>query len=204
MANENVTTNDTTQPANTETAVVVAQEKPKTLGQYEKQVESHGQRGMKEWRLAAEALLAIKTHKLWKKAKDADGNAYKTFAAYAEGRFGFKKSYAYDLAKAATTGQLTEGAARAERKSNREPQPLQPHEAAERINKAWVRFQDAAGGFRDRAIENETFVGDFDGAMKVAHDAISKLLARYPAPIEHEPADANPENVKPAKAAKAE
>lgn len=193
MTDENTTT---TADTNTETAVAVIAEKPKTLAAYEKQVEAHGAKGLAEWRKAAEALLAIKTHKLWKKAKDADGNPYSSFVAYAEGRFGFKKSYAYDLAKAATTGALTEGAARAERKAASGPSPLQAHEAALRLAKAWVRFCDAGGNLRDRTLDtDERFAQDYDGALKVMGQAMDKLIGKYPAPIEHEPA--NPENVSP-------
>lgn len=182
----------------TAVAVVVAAEKPRTLKQYEHIVEVNAEKGFGLWRKAAEALLAIKTHKLWKKAKDADGNPYASFVAYAEGRFGFKKSYAYDLAKAANTAQLTEGAARAERAAAREPGPLQAHEAAMRLAKAWVRFCDAGGNLRDRAIDNQRFVTDYDKALKVMGATIDTLIGKYPAPIEHEPA--NPENVSPERA----
>jgi hypothetical protein len=186
---------------NTETAVAVVEEKPKTLHQYEVIVEKSGERGAKEWRKAAEALLAIKTHKLWKKAKDSDGRPYSTFIAYAEGRFGFRKSYAYDLAKAATSGALTEGAARKERAASREPGPLAAHEAALRVAKAWVRFCDAGGNLRDRTLDlDPKFAEDYDNALKIAGNAIDKLVGKYPAPIEHQPAeDANPENVSPTK-----
>jgi hypothetical protein len=144
-------------PVDTAIAVHVedtSEAKPKTLRQYETIVEKNAARGAQFWRIAAEALNAIKTHKLWRKAKDADGNGYKSFVDYAEQRFGFKKTYAYDLAKAATSGALNEGQARAQRVATRTPGSLLPHEAANRINRAFTRFEDAGGNIRDRAIDN--------------------------------------------------
>jgi len=158
--------------------------KPKTLHQYEVIVEKNAARGATFWRTAADALLAIKQHKLWKKAKDADGNGYKSFVDYAEARFGFKKTYAYDLVKAATRSPeaLTEGAARAEARAERGASALLPHEAANRINRAFTRFEDAGGNIRDRAIEDEAFVEAYDRMLNRMQEMVREFVDSYPAP----------------------
>lgn len=161
-----------------------ADEKPKTLRQYEKIVETNAAAGAAKWRLAADALLAIRTHKLWKKAKDADGNSYKSFVDYAESRFGFKKTYAYDLVKAATRKPeaLTEGEARADMRSERGQSALLAHEAAQRINRAYTRFEDAGGNIRDRAIDDEAFVESYDRMVARLQEIVREFVDSYPAP----------------------
>jgi len=184
MADTNVTdTAVSTHVENVEKAM--ADEKPKTLRQYETIVEKNAARGASFWRLAADALLQIKTHKLWRKAKDADGDPYPSFAAYAEARFGFKKTYAYDLAKAATRNPeaLTEGAARAKDNAERTPQPLASWQAAQRIVSKWDAFLDRAGDIRDRAIDDVKFVNAYDALVKSMGEALHKWADRYPEPI---------------------
>lgn len=165
-------------------------EKPKTLRALEHIVESNAVKGAGYWRKAAEALLAIKTHKLWRNAVDADGKPYGSFALYAEGRFGFKKTYAYDLAKAAQTKPeaLTEGEARAERKAARGTKPLTPTEAVARMMTAWNRWEDAAGDLRDRAIDHTDFVGAYDEVARVIGGTVRGFIERWTA-IEGEATD---------------
>lgn len=165
-----------------------ADEKPKTLRQYEKIVETNAAAGAAKWRLAADALLAIRTHKLWKKAKDADGNSYKSFVDYAESRFGFKKTYAYDLVKAATRKPeaLTEGEARADMRSERGQSALNAYEAAQRINRAFVRFEDAGGNLRDRAIDDEAFVESYDRMIGRLQEIVNDWVGSYPMPVAEE------------------
>lgn len=196
--------------ANEETAVAVVDgetdAKPKTLGKLEKIVESNVARGAGLWRIAADALLEIRDRKLWRKAKDESGNTYPNFTTYAEARFGFKKTYAYDLVKAARNRPeaLTEGEARESMKVEREPSPLAAHEAAARIDKAWTSFEDRAGNLRDRAIEDAAFVKAYDKLMREMGTSVRAFVAKYPAPIEGEATEANPDNVQPTREAEAE
>lgn len=184
-------TTDAETPANTETAVIVAEEsdaKPKTLHALERIVETNAEKGFGLWRKAADALLEIKTRKLWKKAKDANGETYASFVVYAEARFGFKKTYAYDLAKAAQRkpDALTEGEARADMASERGAKPLTNYEAAAKIERAYGRFEDAGGNLRDRAVDDTEFVGSYDALVREMGTLVRAFVARYPAPIEGE------------------
>lgn len=164
---------------------------PRTLGQLEKVVESNALRGAGLWRKAADALLEIRTQKLWKKAKDADGNKYPSFVVYAEERFGFKKTYAYDLVKAATRKPeaLTEGSARAEMSADRTPEPLEPYEAVKRMRRAFSQFEDKLGNLRDRAIEDEAFVAAYDKWVGTVQASFARFADKYPEPIEAEVAE---------------
>jgi hypothetical protein len=195
-------TNETTALAVVEGGA--SDEKPKTLRAYEKIVETNAAAGAAKWRLAADALLAIRTHKLWKKAKDADGNGYKSFVDYAEARFGFKKTYAYDLVKAATRKPeaITEGAARAELREARGQSALNAYEAAQRINRAFARFEDAAGNLRDRAIDDEAFVETYDRMVARLQEIVNDFVGSYPMPVAEE-AEAETEPVVEKETAKA-
>jgi hypothetical protein len=159
---------------------------PATLGKLEKVVETNAAKGAGLWRIAADALLEIKTRKLWKKAKNADGAAYPNFVTYAEERFGFRKTYAYDLVKAATRKPeaLTEGEARADMASERVAKPLTASDAAARMDKAFATFQDRAGDLRDRAIEDAAFVAAYDVLAGKMGTLVRAFVAKYPAPIE--------------------
>lgn len=142
-------------------------EKPKTLRQLEGIVETNALKGAGFWRKAADALLTIKEQKLWKQAKDENGEGYASFVVYAEARFGFKKTYAYDLVKAAThkPEALTEGEAREAMKADREPRPLTREKALESMQTAWTKFEDRAGDLRDRLLDDEDFVGAYDACV---------------------------------------
>lgn len=142
-------------------------EKPKTLKQLESIVESNGLKGAGFWRKAADALLSIKQHKLWKDARDKDGNPYPSFVVYAEDRFGFKKTYAYDLVKAAQRKPeaVTEGTAREEMRQERAPKPLNGPDAVLLMQTAWTKMEDRLGDIRDRAIDHAEFVKGYDIVM---------------------------------------
>jgi hypothetical protein len=160
--------------------------KPRTLGQFEKIVRTNVVRGAGYWRVAADALMQIRDQKLWKKAKDKDGEPFPNFATYAEERFGFKKTYAYDLVKAARRKPeaVTEGEARGELKSERGAKALQPYEASSRIARRFAAFLDAAGNLRDRAIEHANFVQDYDQLAKSLMQMVDAFDNRYPEPVE--------------------
>jgi hypothetical protein len=174
-------------PAPDSDTEVVETKHPRTLGQLERIVESNALRGAGLWRKAADALLEIRTQKLWKKAKDADGNKYPSFVVYAEDRFGFKKTYAYDLVKAATRKPeaLTEGSARAEMAAeDRTPGPLQAHEAIVRMRKAFSQFEDKTANLRDRAIDDVAFVQAYDKWIGSVQKSFDAFAGKYPEPIE--------------------
>lgn len=170
---------------------LVDEAKPKSLKQLERTVEGNAMKGAVLWKAAAEALVEIRDRKLWKLAKAPEGTApellakdgitYKNFVTYAEARFGFKKTYAYDLVKAATRKPeaLTEGEARAELKAERGTSPLTVEAAIERITKAWNRFEDSAGDTRDRAIDNEDFVKAYDKAVGKMGEALHAFLTKF-------------------------
>lgn len=138
--------------------------RPKSLKALESIVETNGLKGAGFWRKAADALLEIKTTKLWKTAKDANGNSYPSFVVYAEDRFGFKKTYAYDLVKAAQRKPeaVTEGTAREEMRQERQPKPLNGPDAVLLMQTAWTKMEDRLGDIRDRAIDHEEFVKGYD------------------------------------------
>lgn len=193
MANENESATGLTvlgAPDDSKAGPVDVVKAPKTLRQLEKVVESNVQQGAAKWKIAAEALLEIKNQKLWKKAKDENGDKYSSFVEYAEARFGFKKTYAYDLVKAATRKPeaLTEGAARAEMRSESAPQPLQAHEAVTRMRRKFSQFEDAMGNLRDRAIEDEDFTTAYDKWLGTVQTSFAKFADRFPEPIEAEAA----------------
>lgn len=199
MANENETETGLTvlgAPDDSQAGPVDVVKAPRTLGQLERIVESNALRGAGLWRKAADALLEIKNQKLWKKAKDADGNKYPSFVVYAEDRFGFKKTYAYDLVKAATRKPeaLTEGSARAEMNAERQPEPLEAHEAVKRMRRAFSQFEDKLGNLRDRAIDDAAFVQAYDKWIGTVQTSFEKFADRYPEPIE---GTANAEGVTP-------
>jgi len=152
-----------------------------SLRKLEQIVETNGQKGAILWRKAADALLEIRDRKLWKLAKDSAGEPYKNFATYAEARFGFKKTYAYDLVKAATRKPeaITEGAARAELKAERGVAPLTRDAAIEKMTRAWQRFEDSAGDTRDRAVEDEAFVKAYDKFQKKAGDLFHAFVTAF-------------------------
>lgn len=143
---------------NNETAVATmtpesGYEKPKTLRQLEHIVESNALRGAGYWKKAADALRAIKDNKLWRNViNPATERPYQSFVAYAEGRFGFKKTYAYDLAKAATRKPeaLTERAARGEMAAERGKRTIDRTKALELFESSWVKFENRMGDIRDR------------------------------------------------------
>jgi len=169
---------------NSKSGPVDVVEPPKTLHAYEKVVETNIVKGAGPWRIAADALMAIKQHKLWKKAKDANGEKYASFVIYAEDRFGIKKTYAYDLVKAASRKPkaLTEGAARESMKAA--PAPLPAWDAAARIDKAYASFEDRAGNLRDRAIDDEAFVASYDDLVRQLGTLVRAFVAKHPEPIE--------------------
>jgi len=175
------------QPAETNDPTMLAMtvesgyEKPKTLRQLETIVESNALKGAGFWRKAADALLAIKTNKLWKDARDENGDKYPSFVVYAEERFGFKKTYAYDLVKAAQRKPeaVTEGSARAEMRADREPKPIDRATAIGRIETAWTRFENAAGDLRDRVIDDEDFVNGYDRAVRIMENAPRDFFERF-------------------------
>lgn len=152
-----------------------------SLRKLEHIVETNAMKGAVLWRKAADALLEIKDRKLWKIAKDVNGDGYRNFVEYAEDRFGFRKTYAYDLVKAATRKPeaLTEGEARAEMKAERGVTPLTRDAAIEKIVKAFQRFQDASGDARDRAIDDEPFVRAFDKLARQMDDALRAFVGKY-------------------------
>jgi len=156
-------------------------EKPKSLRELEHIVADNALRGAGYWRKSADALLAIKTHKLWKKATDKNGEAYPSFVVYAEDRFGFKKTYAYDLVKAASRKPeaLTEGAARAEMSAEREQKPVTIETAVLKMNAAHARFEDSAGNWRDRAIEHEDFVHAYDQTLRLMGDVWRDFVEKW-------------------------
>lgn len=170
-------------------------EKPKTLRQLEHIVESNALRGAGFWRKAADALLAIKTEKLWKKARDENDEPYPSFVVYAEERFGFKKTYAYDLVKAAQRKPeaVTEGSARAEMAAERgkTARPMDRTTALLAMQKAWQKFEDRVGDLRDRALEDESFVRAFDVAMGVMGDTFH-TFEREQMPIAGEAVEVSP------------
>lgn len=139
---------------------------PKTLRQLEVIIETNGKAGAEKWRKVADALLAIKTHRLWKKAKDENGDPYPSFVVYAEARFGFKKTYAYDLVKAATRkpAALTERAARAEMAAEGAAKKLDVATVADRMAAAWVKLEDRLGDLRDRS-DDDSFIELYDETM---------------------------------------
>lgn len=153
-------------------------EKPRTLRQLEHIVESNALRGAGFWRKAADALLTIKTEKLWKKARDEHDEPYPSFVVYAEERFGFKKTYAYDLVKAAQRKPeaISETSARAEMAAERQPRPIDRTGALLSMQKAWQKFEDRVGDLRDRAIEDVEFVRAFDVAMGVMGDTFHDFV----------------------------
>lgn len=156
-------------------------------------VENNAIKGAALWRKAADALLEIRDRKLWKLAKapagtdpahlKGDGSTleYKNFAAYAEARFGFKKTYAYDLVKAATRKPeaLTEGEARAELKAERGVAPLTREQAVEKFTRAFQRFEDSAGDTRDRSIEDDELVRAYDKVHGQMERAWAAFLSRF-------------------------
>lgn len=156
-------------------------EEPKSLAQLEHIVETNGVKGAEFWRRAAYALLAIKDHKLWKEVKNAEGQqVYASFTDYAEQRFGFKKTYAYDLAKAAQREALalasgeevaaTEGESRAAAKAGREQKAVSPADMVAMLETAWTRWENRSGDLRDR-LANQQAVDDFDAMMSQMTDA---------------------------------
>jgi len=163
-----------------------------TLAVLEERVESHAAEGFKHWQQAAVALHEIKTRKLWKSATGADGFGYANFSDYAERRFGFKKTYAYDLAKAAESGKLGEGTERAARAARTEERDnsLTREKAMRMILTAWDKFADRAGDLRDRAIDDEDFTAAYDGTF-AAIEALIRNLADRMTPIEGEATDAD-------------
>lgn len=176
----------TEQESNEDVLLVMSKEsgyeKPKTLRQLEHIIENNAVRGAGYWRKAGTALLAIKTFRLWKQVKNPDKTQkYKSFVEYAEDRFGFKKTYAYDLAKAAARKPeaISETSARAEMKAERQAEPLSSAQAVERILRAWERFEESGGGFRDRAIADEAFVRDYDETLRLAGSAVRDLVQQY-------------------------
>jgi len=159
---------------------------PKTLRQLEGIVETNGVKGAMLWKKAADALLAIKTHKLWKKAKDENGNPYASFVVYAEQRFGFKKTYAYDLVKAASRKPeaLTERAARAEMDAERPVRTVDPSKALELMTVAWVKLEDRLGDIRDRC-EDDSFIASYDLTMSVLQGRWSDFVKDW-AQVSHD------------------
>jgi len=151
-----------------------------TLAVLEDRVESHAATGFREWTLAAEALHEIKTRKLWKTAKGADGYGYANFSDYAERRFGFKKTYAYDLAKAAETGKLaagTEREARTERATERaEAKPATREQILRMMTTATDKWMDRLGDLRDRLIDDEAFTAEYDAMMRLVDKSIQGFL----------------------------
>lgn len=180
-------------PAAAVPAVIQKPEKHSTLAQLERIVETKAARGATLWTEAATALLEIKDRKLWKQAKDANGFGYKNFVEYAEARFGFKKTYSYDLAKAAQRQQLaakTEGEARAERAAERAPKSLTAEQAVRGIAKAFDKFEDRGGDLRDLAIEDEAFTKAYDAMIRRMGQAMQAFVERF-TPIEGQAEDAD-------------
>lgn len=159
-------------------------EKPKTLRQLEHIVESKALKGAGLWREAADALMIIKEQKLWKQARDDEDKPYASFVVYAEARFGFKKTYAYDLVKAASRkpDALTEGSARAEMQAEAAPRAINRSVAIQRMESAWQKFEDRCGDLRDRAIEDLEFVHGYDQTMRLVGEAFRDFLTNF-API---------------------
>jgi hypothetical protein len=155
--------------------------RPGTLRALERVVETHARKGAEQWRIAADALLEIKNHKLWKLARNADGEPFANFIEYAETRFGFKKTYAYDLAKAALhkPSADSEGAARAAIASERGPSPLSRDQATRSIVRHWERFEDRAGDIRDRTIDDGAFVKAYDNLLKRMDDLLRAFEDKY-------------------------
>lgn len=163
--NKKIAANEEAAQPSALTTVSATAEKPKTLRQLEHIVESNALRGGQLWRTAADALMVIKDKKLWRSAVDPETKkAYPSFVVYAEERFGFKKTYAYDLVKAAQRkpDALTERSAREEMADERPVKPLNRGDAMTKIEKAWDAFESKAGDLRDRAIDDEDFVSAFD------------------------------------------
>jgi hypothetical protein len=158
-------------------------EKPKTLRQLEQIVESNAAKGAKLWKVAAEALLVIKEQKLWRNSINPQTDKpYGSFVAYAEGRFGFKKTYAYDLAKAAQRKPeaLTEGEAREAMRAERGTKPLTVEMALDRIRKAWEQFENKTGDYRDRTYEaSPEFVKAFDVLHAHVQEQVSAFLTHW-------------------------
>jgi len=168
--------------------------KPKTLKQLENIIESNALKGAGLWRIAADALMEVKARKLWKLHKNPDGSqTYKNFVTYAEERFGFKKTYAYDLVKAATRKPeaLTEGSARAEMAAERTAKPINRQYAMERMEAAWTRFEDATGDLRDRVHEDDQFIAGWDATMHALGETFRDFIADY-ATIEASASDVSP------------
>lgn len=162
-------------------------EHPKTLKQLEGIVERAIDRGNAEWRKAAEALTTIRDAKLWKGVLDpTTGKPYKNFVAYAEARFGIKKTYAYDLIKAGATDAETEGAAREAAKAERAAKPLDRKSALAKLAHAWTAWEDRSGGLRDRIPEEDiTWFEQFDRMTKDMH-AIYSAFVEAVTPVEVE------------------
>lgn len=186
---------DTTPPVktgNNETQALVTTpesgyEKPKTLPQLERIVESNVAKGAALWRIAADALMVIKDRKLWRNAINPHTEKpYGSFVAYAEGRFGFKKTYAYDLVKAAQRKPeaLTEGEARAElteeRRAERGTKPLTIEMALDRMSKAWTAFEDKCGDYRDRTLDTgDAFAEAYDIVHAHMQETFSAFLTKH-------------------------
>lgn len=168
-------------------------EKPKTLRQLEAIVESNALRGAGFWRKAADALLVIKTEKLWRKAVNSDGEGYPSFVVYAEERFGFKKTYAYDLVKAAThkPEAVTEGSAREEMKAEREQRPIDTITIIQRMTAAFVKFEDRAGDLRDRS-KDDRLIEDYDQHMASIGETWRDFTARWSTVVNAEAVEVSP------------
>jgi len=157
-------------------------EKPKSLKALEGIVERNAAKGLSFWKTAGEALLTIKEHRLWKGATPVDdGEPYANFSDYAERRFGFKKTYAYDLAAAAkhTPEALTERAGREERANARAETPLRPDAAVKKIMNKFERFEEQANAQRDRAIDHEDFTRDYDATARQMRELMEELVDKW-------------------------
>lgn len=180
-------------------------QQPRTLGALEGIVEKRAEEGAAKWREAANALSVIKAFKLWKQHLDDEGKPkFKNFVEYAEERFGFKKTYAYDLVKAAERKPeaLTEGEAREEMKQERGVSPLNLTKGLQMLTKHWERFEDRFGDVRDRIALSETndeFVEALDTMMRGVGDTIREFLAEWE-PIEGNVVDPEAATQKPLRA----
>lgn len=176
--------------------------KPKSLAALEHIIENNAEKGAAFWRKAADALLAVKQFKLWKNEKHpATGVAYESFVDYAEKRFGFKKTYAYDLVKAAQRKPeaLTEGEARAAMKAEKAEKPVPVQDFAEKFGRIWDRFENATSALRDRIAldpDNDEFVNAYDAFWNGLADTVSTFVERY-TPLPGQALDMEADSVSP-------
>jgi len=168
--------------------VVYPAQDESSLEVWERVIEDNVTRGAGYWRIAADALRAIKEQRLWKMATDEGGKPYKSFVVYAEARFGFKKTYAYDLVKAATRKPeaVTEGEAREAIKKERPVKSLSGREAAERMSASYDRLESHWCNLRDRTLDGSDpgFAGAFDEMRGVVFEVVASFVEKWTMVVE--------------------